>query len=142
MSNIDDIFKKGLDGKGMEYSHASWAAMEGMLGGKKVGFIARYKLLLSLGSVLLICSVGLWCFLNQNKANTVNTPSVVAYNEENAAINKTPGYMDTAESTDYESSKVLAIEESSTPLVSKEITIVSPLCSLIKGNASTSVDAL
>ncbi len=130
MSNIDDIFKKGLDGKGMEYSDASWAAMEGMLGGKKVGFIARYKLLLSLGSVLLICSVGLWCFLNQNKANTVNTPSVVAYNEENTAINKTPGYMDTAEITDYESSKVLAIEESSTPLVSKEITIVSPLVSV------------
>ncbi|MFT5056311.1 MAG: hypothetical protein ACI80H_001023 [Pseudoalteromonas distincta] len=124
MSNIDDIFKKGLDGKGMEYSDASWAAMEGMLGGKKVGFIARYKLLLSLGSVLLLSSVGLWYFINQNKANTVNTPSVVAYNEENTAINKTPGYVDTAESTDYESSKVLATEESSTPLVNKEVTIV------------------
>ena len=41
MSNIDDIFKKGLDGKGMEYSDASWADMEGMLGGKKVGFIEK-----------------------------------------------------------------------------------------------------
>ena len=122
MSNIDDIFKKGLDGKGMEYSDASWAAMEGMLGGKKVGFIDRYKLLLGLVSVLLISSVGLWYFINQNKANTVNTPSVVDYNEDNTAINKTPGYMDTAESTDYESSKVLATEESGTPLVNKELT--------------------
>ncbi|HAV25875.1 MAG TPA: hypothetical protein DCX01_06830, partial [Bacteroidetes bacterium] len=124
MSNIDDIFKKGLDGKGMEYSDASWAAMEGMLGGKKVGFFARYKLLLGLGSVLLISSMGLWYFINQNKANTVNTPSVVAYNEENTAIYKTPHYVDTAKSTDYESSKVLATEESSTPLVNKEVTIV------------------
>jgi cytoskeletal protein RodZ len=125
MSNIDDIFKKGLDGKGMEYSDASWAAMEGMLGGKKVGFIDRYKLLLGLVSVLLISSVGLWYFINQNKANTVNTPSVVDYNEDNTAINKTPGYMDTAESTDYESSKVLATEESGTPLVNKEVTIAA-----------------
>jgi len=130
MSNIDDIFKKGLDGKGMEYSDGSWAAMEGMLGGKKVGFFARYKLLLGLGSVLLISSVGLWYFINQNKANTVNTPSVVAYNEENTAMHKTPHYVDTAESTDYESSKVLVTEESGTPLVNKEITIVSPLVSV------------
>ena len=132
MSNIDDIFKKGLDGKGMEYSDASWAAMEGMLGGKKVGFIARYKLLLGLGSVLLISSMGLWYFINQNKANTVNTPSVVAYNEENTAIHKTPHYVDTAKSTDYESSKVLVTEESSTPLVNKEITIVSPRVSVLR----------
>jgi hypothetical protein len=125
MSNIDDIFKKGLDGKGMEYSDASWAAMEGMLGGKKVGFIARYKLLLGLGSVLFISSVGLWYFINKNKANTVNTPSVVTYNEENTAINKTPGYVDTAESADYESSKVLATKESSIPLVNKEVTIAA-----------------
>ena len=130
MSNIDDIFKKGLDGKGMEYSDASWAAMEGMLGGKKVGFFARYKLLLGLGSVLLISSMGLWYFINQNKANTVNTPSVVAYKEENTAIHKTPGYVDTAESTDYESSKVLVTEERGTPLVNKEVTIVSPLVSV------------
>jgi hypothetical protein len=124
MSNIDDIFKKGLDGKGMEYSDASWAAMEGMLGGKKVGFIARYKLLLGLGSVLLISSVALLYFINQNKANTVNTPSVVAYNEENTAKNETPGYVDPVKSTDDESSKVLATEESSTLLTNKEITIV------------------
>ena len=135
MSNIDDICKKGLDGKGIEYSDASWAAVEGMLGDKKVGFIARYKLLLSLGSVLLISSVGLWYFINKNKPNTANNPSVVAYNEDNTAINKTPGYLDTAESTYYESSKVLVIkesskvlatEESSIPLVNKETTIVSP----------------
>jgi hypothetical protein len=69
--------------------------------------------------------VGLWYFINQNKANTVNTPSVVAYNEVNTAINKTPGYVDTAKSTDYESSKVLATEESGTPLVNNEITIAA-----------------
>jgi hypothetical protein len=140
MSNIDDIFKKGLDGKGMEYSDASWAAMEGMLGGKKVGFFARYKLLLGLGSVLLISSVGLWYFINQNKANTVNTPSVVAYNEENTAIRKTPGYVDTAKSTDYESSKVLVIKESSTPLVNKEITIVSPLVSVPRTRKTADIE--
>jgi len=129
MSNIDDIFKKGLDGKGMEYSDASWAAMEGMLGGKKVGFIARYKLLLGLGSVLLISSVVLWYFINQNKANMVNTPFVVAYNEENTAKNETPIYVDPT-NTDYESRKVLATEESSTPLSNKGIAIVAAQASV------------
>jgi hypothetical protein len=119
MSNIDDIFKKGLNGKGMEYSDASWAAMEGILSGKKVGFIAHYKLLLGLGSVLLISSVVLWYFINQNK---VNTPSVVAYNGENTVKNGTPGYVDST-STDYENRKMLATEESSAPLVHKEITL-------------------
>lgn len=142
MSNIDDIFKKGLNGKGMEYSDASWAAMEGMLGGKKVGFIARYKLLLGLGSVLLISSAVLWYFVNYNEANTIDTPSVVAYNEESTAKNETPVYFVDSVTSSYdesstvlvteERSKVLAIEESSTPLLHKEITLVPAQVSVLR----------
>lgn len=84
MSNIDDIFKKGLDGKGMEYSDASWAGMEQMLNTKEVGFFARYKLLFGLSSLLLIGSVALLYF--NTKETTVNTPAVVTDSAaENAA---------------------------------------------------------
>lgn len=74
MSNIDELFKKGLDGKGMEYSNASWASMEQMLNTEKVGFFARYKLLLGLSSVLLISSVSL--FYLHNEETSANTPAL------------------------------------------------------------------
>ncbi len=76
MSNIDDIFKKGLDGSGMEYSDASWASMEQVLGAKKVGFFARYKLLLGIGGLLLVSSLALFYF--NTKDTTKNTPEVVS----------------------------------------------------------------
>ena len=76
MSNIDDIFKKGLDSKGMEYSDASWAGMEQMLNTHKVGFFARYRLLLGFGSLLLISGITFLCY-EQSDA-TVNTPAVLA----------------------------------------------------------------
>lgn len=78
MSNIDDIFKKGLDGKGMEYSDASWAGMEQMLDTKQIGFFARYKLLLGFGSLLLIGSIALLCYKSLSPDTTVNTPTVLA----------------------------------------------------------------
>jgi len=77
MSNIDDIFKKGLDGSGMEYSDASWASMEQMLGAKKVGFFARYKLLLGLGSMLLIGSIAFFYFNDLESDTVAHTPVVL-----------------------------------------------------------------
>ncbi|MDB4174378.1 hypothetical protein N9811_06220 [Bacteroidia bacterium] len=61
MSKIDDIFKKGLDGKGMEYSDGAWVSMEQMLDSKKVGFFTRYKAYVGLFSLLLIGGAVLWC---------------------------------------------------------------------------------
>ncbi|MDB4161585.1 hypothetical protein N9772_04380 [Bacteroidia bacterium] len=75
MSNIDDIFKKGLEGKGMEYSDTSWAGMEQMLNSHKVGFFARYRFLLGFGSLLLISGIA-FLYYEQSDA-TVNTPVVL-----------------------------------------------------------------
>ncbi|MDB4107578.1 hypothetical protein OAD66_07170 [Bacteroidia bacterium] len=65
MSNIDDIFKKGLDGKGMEYSDASWASMEQMLNTTKVGFLARYKFLLGFGSLVLVSGLAFLYYVSE-----------------------------------------------------------------------------
>jgi hypothetical protein len=81
MSNIDDIFKKGLDGKGLEYSDGHWAGVEQMLGSQKVGFFARYKAYLGVLSLLVICSGSLLYFLNEGTdRNTADTPTAVSEN--------------------------------------------------------------
>jgi hypothetical protein len=115
MSNIDDIFKKGLDGKGMEYSDASWSAMEQVLTGTKLGFFARYKLLLGLGSLLLIGSITLLCLVNNESNVTANTPVVVNENIiSNNAIEKseTSVYDDPVKVADYETTKDPVYKES------------------------------
>ncbi len=118
MSNIDDIFKKGLDGKGMEYSDASWAGMEQMLNTKKVGFFARYKLLLGVGSVLLVSSIAL-VYLNSLESDTkANTPAIVA---DSADPNVHTGeveisvYDNPTKVTDYKTSKDPTYQKSWTP---------------------------
>ena len=118
MSNIDDIFKKGLDGKGMEYSDASWAGMEQMLNTKKVGFFARYKLLLGVGSVLLVSSIAL-IYLNSLESDTkANTPAIVA---DSADPNVHTGeveislYDNPTKVTDYKTSKDPTYQKSWTP---------------------------
>lgn len=118
MSNIDDIFKKGLDGKGMEYSDASWAGMEQMLNTKKVGFFARYKLLLGVGSVLLVSSIAL-VYLNSLESDTkANTPALVTDSKEpNEHTNEVQisVYDNPTKVTDYETSKDPAYQKSWTP---------------------------
>jgi len=118
MSNIDDIFKKGLDGKGMEYSDASWAGMEQMLNTKKVGFFARYKLLLGVGSVLLVSSIAL-VYLNSLESDTkANTPALVTDSKDvNEHTNKVqiPVYDNPTKVTDYETSKDPSYQKSWTP---------------------------
>lgn len=76
MSNIDEIFKKGLDGKGVEYSESHWSSMEKMLNANKIGFFARFKWTLSVSALLLLCVAiyVLWPNLS-SKQTVAHTPS-------------------------------------------------------------------
>lgn len=103
MSNIDELFKNGLNGKGMEYSDASWAGMEQMLHGKKLGFFARHKLLLGIVGILLFSSATLFYYANNSTRKTANTPAVVSdhtLNEKGISVYDNPTKV-----TDYETSK-------------------------------------
>lgn len=118
MSNIDDIFKKGLDGKGMEYSDASWAGMEQMLYTKKVGFFARYKLLLGVGSVLLLSSVALVYINSLESNNKAITPALVTDSKDpNEYTNEMQisVYDNPTKVTDYETNKDSTYQKSWTP---------------------------
>ncbi|PCJ63904.1 MAG: hypothetical protein COA58_14835 [Bacteroidetes bacterium] len=75
MSNIDDLFKKGLDGKGLEYSNGHWAGMEQLLSSKKVGFFARYKWAIGTSVFLIVSSVCIYLSTsNSSVTETATTP--------------------------------------------------------------------
>lgn len=121
MSNIDEIFKKGLDGKGMEYSDASWASMEQVLNTKKVGFFGRYKLLLGLGSLLLVSSIAFVCFEKLESNTATNTPTVANNSSESEAYSSADEltkYNDGIKTTDYQQSNDPKYVKNWTPAVS------------------------
>lgn len=68
MKRIDDIFKKGLDNKGLDYSEAHWNEMETLLDkNKKGGFFYHYKW--ALMGLVLLASVALTYSVIENLEN-------------------------------------------------------------------------
>jgi hypothetical protein len=89
MSDIDKIFKNGLDGKsgGMEYSTESWAAMEQMLDSKKIGFWARYKNWIGvLALVTAFSGMFYWATLSDKSSTNLNAKRESLTLENNTAI--------------------------------------------------------
>ncbi len=58
MKRIDDIFKKGLDGKGLDFSDKYWDDVEALIVERNGGFIKRNKKLLLLLLLLITASIG------------------------------------------------------------------------------------
>ena len=73
MKKIDNIFKEGLDNKGLAYSEAHWDAMAAMLDANKVGFFARNKWLLGLLSLLLTSGIIAFFIFKTPQNQTANT---------------------------------------------------------------------
>lgn len=80
MSKIDDIFKDGLDQKGLAYSDAHWAGMEALLDKKKRGFFIRFKwLFLS----LLLLLIGFTTYFSWPTFQQNENPNQIALTESN-----------------------------------------------------------
>ena len=80
MSKIDDIFKEGLDQKGLAYSDAHWAGMEALLDKKKKGFFVRYKWYFA--SLLLLLIV-ITTYVSWPTAQQKETLTPIALTESN-----------------------------------------------------------
>ncbi len=80
---IDNIFKQGLDGKGLPYSEKHWNEMEKILIAKEKPFLFRYKWYLI--TLLLSCSI-IFYFLLENK---LSNDSITQSNQQGISIQET-----------------------------------------------------
>jgi hypothetical protein len=80
MSKIDDIFKEGLDQKGLAYSDAHWAGMEALLDKKKKGFFVRYKWYFA---SLVLLFIGITTYFSWPTAQQKETLTPIALTESN-----------------------------------------------------------
>jgi len=80
MSKIDDIFKEGLDQKGLAYSDAHWAGVEALLDKKKKGFFVRYKWYFA---SLVLLFIGITTYFSWPTAQQKETLTPIALTESN-----------------------------------------------------------
>jgi hypothetical protein len=96
MKKIDDIFKKGLDHKGLEYSDAHWDSMSTLLGSKKAGFFVRNKkALLGFFLIVTVGIVGVYLGIGTSNINDHNivklenaSTELVAESDKNNILNQ------------------------------------------------------
>ena len=136
MSKIDDIFKKGLDGKGLEYQDAHWGAMEELIDANKKSLWVKYAwitgALLITGGILLYClSLKTEMLTSKNSEELiVEEVNVVQLDEANLTASTLPGAQNedmeletekTAIKNKAKTSDARYIEPKNTDMVEKEM---------------------
>lgn len=82
MNPIDELFEKGLDEKGLEYSGAQWAEMEQLLETKKGIFGAASRKYVIAGLTLVVLFLTYWLWPTTTLDTTQNTTTTNAPNVE------------------------------------------------------------
>ena len=131
MKKIDDIFKEGLDNKGLGYTEAHWGSMAAMLDANKVGFFARNKWLIGIVGLLLTSSIVSFFILKSTQTEPTNTKNIVK-----SFISQKVDEPITVEESTSANYEGIVVETKAVPVISigKEVLLSEPETQPSSGN--------